>query len=237
MKQAKDPWDYIDAGEYSAAVRAYTKALHKEQLAPNYANRGMAYLSLGEPAKALADFQTAYDLEEYRSDAFTQLSGVALWLAGREAEAAKVWHDLVLEIEHGEIDYSDEAGGVGNACLLWFAAVRLQQPTLLTPARRLIKKLCNKNENWLGSIGQFLLGRIDEEQLRDAVSDIPVLFGREMCQAEFYIGIRALEAGRRADYRKAVRAAAKVDTTKIEPEYYLACHEGKRRERKPRKES
>ena len=41
----------------------------------------------------------------------------------------------------------------------------------------------------------FLLGLLDESQLRERISDVPILRERELCQAEFYVGVAALQGG------------------------------------------
>lgn len=165
-----------------------------------------------------------------RGDYYLQLVGVAHWLAGRESQAASTWYDLVSAMEQGKIDYSDAAGGVESACLLWFAAVRLGQQNLLKAARRLLRKKVknNRSSNWPGPVAKFLLGRLTPDQLRGKVADVPVLRERELCEAEFYIGVRSLEANDRPAAGKAFRTAAKLDTAKVEKEYYLASHELKR---------
>jgi hypothetical protein len=45
-----------------------------------------------------------------RSDAYLQLIGLVLWLKGQEIEAAEQWHNLIKEMDSGEIVFSDMAG-------------------------------------------------------------------------------------------------------------------------------
>jgi tetratricopeptide (TPR) repeat protein len=231
-----DPWDLIKAGRYGEAIERYSSRLRRDKSSPNYMNRGLAYLNTGDFDSALADFQAADKAEQFKSDDPLQAIGVAHWLGGRRIEAATVWHDLVLATERGKIQYSDAAGGVESAHLLWFAAVRLGRVELLIPARRLLKKKAAKPtgglcsiESWPGPIALFLLGRIKEERLRSEISDVPILRERELCQAEFYIGVRALEAGERARARKAFKRAADLDDAILENEFYLARHEYSKR--------
>jgi|GEM_PF-1207732 len=229
-----DPWNLIESGQYEQAVRAYTSRLRRDKSGPNYCNRALAYLNLGEYDKALADFRAADAMEITTHDDYLQSIGVAQWLAGRESEAASTWRDLVHGHERGKVQYTDAAGGVESPCLLWFAAVRLGQDELLKPARRLLKeKVRSKNgwiENWPGPIAKFLLGQITEAELRSEVEpQIPVLHERELCQAEFCIGVRRLQLGDHAGAKRAFRAAARLTAAKIENEFYLALRESKRR--------
>jgi tetratricopeptide (TPR) repeat protein len=233
-----DPWNLIESGQYELAVRAFTARLRRDKSSRNYEARGFAYLNIGDYDSALADFRAADAVHVTTSDAYLQDAGVAQWLAGRELEAASTWRDLVLAHEQGKIQYSDFAGGVESPCLLWFAAVRLGQDQLLKPARRLLKeKTGRKNawriKSWPGPIAKYLLDRITEDQLRSKVEpEIPILHERQLCEAEFYIGVRRLQAGDQAGAKKAFRAAARLTPAKIENEYYLALHESKRPLRK-----
>jgi tetratricopeptide (TPR) repeat protein len=230
-----DPWDLIDEDHYAEAVDAFKKRLKRDKRGLNYYNRGIAYLNLGEYDNALADFQAADDRSEYSSDGYLQSVGVAHWLAGRESQAAATWEDLVIAIERAEIQYTDGAGGVGSPCLLWFAGVRLGQANLGELARRVLKNKVNTEvgrnwciDNWPGPIARFLLGQMDEERLRERIGAVPILRERELCQAEFYIGVRAHQVGDRFAAKKAFRRAAQLHAAKIENEYYLAKHESKR---------
>jgi hypothetical protein len=227
------PWKHIESGQYQQAVRSFTYCLRRHKSGPNYANRGIAYLNLGQYDKALADFRTADEVHPSRTDGYLQTMGIAQWLAGRESEATTTWHALVIAHERGKIQYSDGAGGVESPSLLWFAAVRLGRSELLKAARHLLKaKASSKNwrcQSWPAPIAKFLLGRIKEDRLRSQVADVPPLLrARQLCQAEFYIGVRRLQQGDYAGARKAFRTAAKLTEATLADEYYLALHESKR---------
>jgi hypothetical protein len=114
--------------------------------------------------------------------------------------------------------------------------VLLGQDNLVKLARRLFRtKLTSKTRrnwsphNWAGPVARFLVGQLDEERLRALVCDVPVLHERELCQAEFYIGVRAIQLGDTVAAKRAFRRAAQLDAAKIENEYYLAKHEATRR--------
>lgn len=229
-----DPWQLIVGGQYADAVVAYSKALREKESGPNHSNRGMAYLNLGEYDKALADFEAADKCFSHSSDGYLQSAGVALWLAGRESEAVATWQNLVLAVERRKIKYTDGAGGVSSACLLWFAGARLRLDHPIEVASRLLMtKVASKNgrnwriENWPGPIAEFLLERLSEPELREKITDVPIARERELCQAEFYVGVRALHAGERAEAERAIAKAAELHAAKIEHEYYLARHETK----------
>jgi hypothetical protein len=234
-----DPWYLIEAEKYNEAIEAVTASIQRDASIPGrtlrYGTRAMAYLNLGDFENALADFLKANQSAAYTSDGNLRLAGVAHWLAGRESEAIAIWQDLVLAMERGKIQYSDGAGGVRTACVLWFAGTRLGQQPLLEISERLLRKTVDakggrnwKIDNWPGPIAKFLLGEIDKQELRAAIDDVPVLRDRETCQVEFYIGAQALAMGDESLARQAFRDAAKLPVAKLEDEYYLAKHELKR---------
>lgn len=231
-----DAWDFIRRGHCRKAVKAFTTKLRRDKSGPNYCGRGIAYLNLGQYDRALTDFHAANDSLAHTSIGYLESAGVAHWLSGREADAAAIWYDLVIAVERGKVQYTDGAGGVEPACLLWFAAIRLREEKLLESARRLIKKKVSMRNgrnwtisNWPGPIATFLLGRLDEAKLRDRIIEVPIARERQLCQAEFYIGVRALQDGQRPKARRAFRRAADLHAARIENEYYLATFEAHRR--------
>jgi tetratricopeptide (TPR) repeat protein len=225
-------WGHVESGDYQQAVLSFTSRLRRDKSTANYCNRGIAYLGLSEYDEAIADFRAADGAHPSSSDGCLQFVGMAQWRAGRESAAASTWHDLVIAFEQGKIHYTDAAGGVESPSLLWFAGVRLGQPRLLRVSRRMLRTLTHARngriENWPGPVARFLLGRIGEARLRSLVTDTPILRERELCQAEFYIGVRRLQRGDRDGARDAFRAAARMTNAKLENEYYLAVNESKR---------
>jgi tetratricopeptide (TPR) repeat protein len=224
-----DAWKLIKANRFRDAVSLLTAELSDEPSVPLYNNRGMAYLHLGEFQKALSDFRAADDITR-REDGGERpgaMSGVALWLAGEHQRAVSIWTRGTEAMLAGSIRYTDAAGGVSIANLLWFASIRLHEPAGQTLATKLLrKKLRTKqSQSWPGPISRFLLGGIDEPQLRAAAARTRILRERELCQAEFYVGVAAFEADRQR-YYELMRASAKYGSlAKLEAEYYLATYE------------
>jgi len=223
-------------GEYKKAIEAFTRKLRREQSSLNYSGRAEAFLRLQDYDRALADFYTASAVHPYSSTHWFERVGVVQWLARRENAAAGTWLDLVLKLECGKIQYTDGAGGVEPGFLLWFASVRLGSSDFLDAARRLLKKKvqakCGRNwtiENWPGPIAKFLLGMFTESQLRERISDVPIVHEQELCQAEFYLAVHALQEGHHAESIKGFRKAARLHEGNIENEYDLAQRESRRR--------
>jgi tetratricopeptide (TPR) repeat protein len=231
-----DPWKLIEKRRYLGAIEAFTRRLRREPSENNYAGRAEAYFNLKDYNPALADFHAANAAAMHTSTHYLERIGVVNWLAGRLNTAAGTWLDLVLDTERGKIAYADGAGGVQPGCLLWFAAVSLGRTDLLTPARRLLEKKVNTKagtnwciENWPGPIAMFLLGALDESQLREKLIDVPIAHERELCQAEFYVGVKSLQHGDVIQARRAFRRSASLHDASIENEYDLAQREGRRR--------
>jgi len=223
-------------GRYRDAIEACTKQLHREESEIVYAGRAEAYFNLKDYDRALADFQSANAVATDTSTDNLERIGVVNWLARREYTAAGTWLDLVLACDRGKIDYADAAGGVEPGCLLWFAAVRLEFKELLIPARRLLEKKvaakgsgCCHIDNWPGPIAMFLLGMLDEPQLREKIIEVPIARERELCQAEFYVAVKALQDGDPVKAKLAFRKAAALHDASIENEYDLAQRESRRR--------
>ena len=65
-------------------------------------------------------------------------------------------------------------------------------------------------------------------EVRQLMEDLPI-DERELCQAEFYVGVRALQDADKVRAMKAFKTAAEVGSATFDNEYYLAAHEFKRR--------
>lgn len=227
----------LELGKYEEAIESFTRALRKEPSQFIYSGRAEAHFKLKDYDAAIADLHLANGVATHTNTGYFERMGVINWLAGRENTAAGVWLDLVLATERGKLQYTDGAGGVEPGCLLWFAAVSLGRLELLVPARRLLQKKVDSQsgrnwriENWPGPVAMFLIGLLNESQMRDRITDIPPAAREcETCQAEFYVGVKALEAGQVPQARQAFRKCAALHEASAENEYDLAQREGRRR--------
>jgi hypothetical protein len=242
VEKPVDAWTLLETRQSRKAIEVFTRKLRKEPSAIHYSGRAQAYLQLKDYDRALADFHLAKAAAVWTSTHYFERIGVVNWLARRECLAAATWLELVLATERGKIQYADAAGGVEPGCLLWFAAVSLGCEELLVSARRLLqgkvvekggRGRCCRIENWPGPVALFLLGTLDETQVRQRISDVPILRQRQLCQTEFYVAVRALEQN---DVKKAMshfRKAASLHAAWMENEYDLAQRESRRRKRLP----
>ena len=97
--------------------------------------------------------------------------GVSYWLLGRDDEAVAEWRGAK------DAKYQDAAGGVdGAACSLFYASVRLSDGELRSEFERYCKRLCRRREaaNWPGPLGEFVLGRLTEADLRSKITPRPI---------------------------------------------------------------
>lgn len=225
-----DPWQLIKDGQFSDAVDAYTQQLTETRTVPSFRNRAIAHLNLGHLDLAMADFESAEGIGHSRSDGNLKSIGVVHWLSGRESDAVKAWNEAVNLLERNKIQFTDGAGGVQSPSLLWFAGARLNDARLQKSANHLLKRLLKTRQanNWPGPIGRLLLQRLDAETLRSSVSSVPVLRERELCQAEFYISVQALDGDGRKQYIDGLRRASDLTAALLENEFYLARHELRR---------
>lgn len=218
-------------GKIDEAIAIYSRRIEKNLSSSNLDARGFAYLYQNQLDKALADFEMAEKVSKQvnlgPTDGYLQDVGIALWLKGKEQEAADVWHGLVQDHLAGKIEYSDRAGGVESGNLLWFAACFEKFRHYQKPAEKLLKKKCKlkRIKYWPGPVAQYLLGNISEENLKVAARESGSRAERHLCQASFYIGAKALLNGDKRRFREAMAEVTSGELSFIEKEYYLARHE------------
>lgn len=172
----------------------------------------------------MADFEMAEKVNNQesriRSAGYLQMVGVTLWLKGGEQEAADLWYSVMQDIDARKIAYTDAAGGVTSGALLWYASCFEGLGHYRKPAEKFLKKKANlkRNRIWPGPIAQYLLGNLPEEDL--------ILLAREskkqICQAYFYVGAKALQSGDKKWFREAMASTVNSECL-IKNEYYLAC--------------
>jgi tetratricopeptide (TPR) repeat protein len=227
-----DTWDLIKTGRYSEAVELLTDELRKQAQPYLYSNRGIAYLNLQQFDHAREDFEAAEETSASRGDSYRLHVSAVQWLQGFETEAAETWEAVVRDLDNGEIVYTDAAGGVEAPALLWFAGVRLDQPELCNAATKSLRKTLRSKRatSWPGVIGQLVLRRGVASDGQSAVSNVPILRERQLCQAEFYIAWSACHDGRYEDWRRALSQCARLDVALLEEELYLSKHELRRLE-------
>ena len=222
-----DPWMLAKDGHFAAAIAAYSSCLKESPTVPNYRNRALCYLNLGELDAALADFEAAEAIRKSSGDVNLKSIGVVHWLAGRPEEATAIWEQAVQGLDSGKLTYTDAAGGVESPSLLWFAAVRLGDKEKRQAAERSLQRVrrTGRRDCFPAAIGPFLLGDQTAEGVRASISDVPIRRERDLCKVEFYVAAKALAEGRPTEYQQGLRRCVKHSVAILENELYLARYE------------
>jgi len=99
--------DYDEAGNYSAAIKSYTKALAiKPDYAHAYIKRGVAYYILGKYQKAIQDYNKAILLNENYANAFYN-RGLAYYELGEYQKAIQNYNKAILLNENYAYAYNN----------------------------------------------------------------------------------------------------------------------------------
>ena len=227
-----DPFYLIRQKKFDEAIKIYSEKLNNKLHAPSLANRGTAYLNIGDFDSALKDFKKAEEIYNKempdRADGYLKLVGLTLWLKGEKNEAANLWCNLARDLDAKKIVFSDSAG-VLSGTLLWYASFTKE----INQFRELAEKYLNNRiklssiKHWPGPVAQYLLGRIFEEGLiKAAHSNSEILTHRQLCQAYFYIGVKALSNSDLENFQKNIaKSVTYGETSLLEIEYYLAKNE------------
>jgi tetratricopeptide (TPR) repeat protein len=219
----------VITNRFRDAIDLLTEEIGKKPSTALHNNRGMAYLHLREFQRALADFRRAEEIsiKALGGECDKSRCGLALWMSGEREQAASLWAEGAQLMADGKIAYTDAAGGVSIGNLLWFAAKRLQNAVHHNLAIKLLRKKLRSKQSraWPGPVSRFIVDTITEVEFRASVSSTPILRERQLCQAEFYIGVAAFGSDDRK-YQQAMRLSSELGAiSKLEDEYYLALHE------------
>lgn len=151
--------------------------------------------------------------------------GIALWILDKKEEAILNW------FKSDQTNFQDAAGGLDGFLLIYFASIRLNDDKLKKEAMRSIKKKINNktNYNWPSPLTYYLLGRLNEDQLKTYVDiDTPILRERQLCQMDFIIGIKLLENGDLFGYKqKLIESIHYSENAYLQKFFYLAKAEAK----------
>lgn len=228
-------FDLFRAGQPKEAVGAYTTELALSQSPVTFANRALAHLALGDYAAALSDSRAADELYKRRTgertDGYLQQAGVALWLSGDRIKAFELFLEIVAGLEQNDFDFSDRAGGMGSALLLWYSSVVTGSQEGSNHACRFLKSRIDAGGSryWPGPVGEHVVGLLNYPALMKAAQQSQPLALRRGCQAAFYAAVCAREHGDRSLSRDLLKFAVEYgEESAIELEYYLALDEMKR---------
>jgi hypothetical protein len=148
--------------------------------------------------------------------------GIAHWALGNPKQAIQAW----LSAEN--CAYTDAAGGMQLQIILYFAGLRTQDEKLSARSLQKIKKLAGEDAavNWPGALGPYILNQTDAEKVQAAISTVPILKERELCQKSFVDGIKELEHNNKKGYIHALQACISYRPhSYLEPLHHLAMAE------------
>jgi tetratricopeptide (TPR) repeat protein len=219
-----DPWQFMQAGEYSTAIDAYSEQIRSTPGPPWYAGRALAHLASGQYDLAIRDYETANRLALPTCGGYRQWLATVHWVAGQHDKAQQTWRTLVMELDRGAITYTDAAGGVEHGCNLWFAGVSTGDDGCVALARSSMRRLLfrQRAKNWPGPIAAFVLDQIPEREMLSCVSDVDGLRQRQLCQALFYAAINQRTLDNESGFWERITQAVSDGRAFLEMEYFLA---------------
>jgi hypothetical protein len=181
--------------------------------------------------------------------------GAALWMTGEFSEACKSWEHEIQRLKAKEATHTDGAGGVIVPALLWWAAAHNGLADFATPATTELKKRWKTKHTqrslWPGSIANYILGGIDDVRflttaeiaqsasfrlgadgelvmVPGARTPNPILVGKALTKATFYISGKRLLSGDGTGYGECLMSAASHVVETVEMEWFLARYEVER---------
>jgi hypothetical protein len=199
---------------------------------------GIAHLWLGNYQTAWEHFDRANRDHPKSMSGFYAKAGVAKWCLDESEEAVNQWR---IGLECGYADL----GRVHLPLLLFIASVIKPQVFSRTEAEAILTARLNDLDvnSWPATLVGFVLGRIDEQQLRTLgpryYNWIPGWPAQFHWLADFYVGIVDYSHGNAVGFNKAMRKAALISWDEYEPrgglflsklwaeEFFIARHEAR----------
>jgi len=212
-------WQLLQDGRFEEACSTADREYSETQSLLALRNKVYALLRLDRNREAAILCDDIIGLDGGNSDSDYISLGVAQWRDGRRIEAVATWQ-LASDTKH-----TDAAGGVDVWLLCYFAAVKLADKTLMNRSESKLKSIGKRRSiaNWPGAVALFILGKLTEDELLATRSEQPLLRARQLCKAEFYIGVMRLISGDLAGYRVHMhRSLSYGAVCPLGPEYYLA---------------
>lgn len=221
MEKKNNCWDLIKQKRFDEAYKVADEEYKKTNSERSLGNRAIVLMNLKKYNEALEDYLEFRKINKFNSDWEFTSAGSVYWILEKHLEAIKMWREGLNK------PYTDAAGGVQIPCLLYYAAVSLKNEDLEKEAINLLKKKFKTKKtkiNFPGSIAGYIIGKIDEENLMNSLSDQTILRERQLCKVTFYIAINCLKAGHIERFYKLLEEC-RFSNAYLEDEYYLAISE------------
>ncbi len=219
-------WELVKNGDYEQACLVADEEFKQTSSVLPLRNKVFALLRLKQFADAAALCDRIIAKQHGDTDSDFAFLGTSHWLDGRPDQAIAAWRAAT------NTTYTDAAGGVEIGLLLLYASLRRSDESLRQEAESQLSRLSKQPEikNWPGSIAPFVLHKCGESDLLSTLSAQPVLRAKQLCQADFYIGLRRLAEGdKRGWIEQLVQSTSHGAICLMKQEFYLA--DGELRER------
>ncbi|RDC58433.1 hypothetical protein DU508_00040 [Pedobacter chinensis] len=226
MEQEASVWDLIELDLFEkACLRADKEFLEKNSLT-SLRNKVYALFNLEKYEDAVKLESDIISIDNESASDFVFM-GIALWNLSRENEAIKTWE------EAEKVPYQDASGGLDVLFLLYFASIQSGNKKFqIEILKRIKKKVKNKsNINWPEPIAHYLLDEMNEDELLNYISNVPILRERQLCQMDFVIGVKYLEKKDKYGYLKKLKDCISYGSNSYLQKFlYLAKSELKKNE-------
>ncbi len=221
-------WQATLEGDYPRALEIFNVVLRRAASLGATQNRGITRLLAGDAEGALIDFMSTRSFGPSNRNAI--FIGTALWLNHRQHLACKDWEYEIEQLWLKNIVYSDAAGGVLPAALLWWGSAHSGFHMYKDVAEQQLKRLKQTQRcrcNWPGPVASFILGDIDENDFLASAggSAYAQINLRRQCQAQFYIGATYLADGDEEGYKNQLQKGLAEGSNISDAEYHLAHYE------------
>ena len=227
-------WQATIEGNYEAACLMWEAILSADKRFPYLNNFGITLLLAGNTERAVEIFREARNMPPKHIT--TPLLGAALWLNGEFESACNEWNQEIQRLKAKEIVYTDAAGGVRVASLLWWSATHNGFGHWRKVAEDELKLRLHTSQsikNWPRPVATFLLGNIQASKLfieaQNRYSNVAEVQNRESC---FYAGAKYLALGDTLESHKAYANTISANSNLVargltiaRAEYHLASYE------------
>jgi len=236
-----NPWEMILTRKYAEAAGSYGAELSKHPDDPGLlSSYAIAMRGLGRLVEALNAFRRANSLASARLNGETQpyleQIGSTLWLLGRHDEAIQTFTAAVDGIVQGSIKFADNAGGVSQGVLLWYAGLSAPDVKAKTHAIKYLAKLAKKAraKYWPGPLALLVLGLKTSEGVLEEIcgtADLDecirraggdLLTRRRLVKTLFYLAACERDKNDERKCHTLMAKCAGIENPVLEVEWYLA---------------
>jgi len=225
-----ETWNLFFNSPSEQFVELFKKEFERTNQAPDLTNLGTVYLDTNRIQEARDAFRRALEMDKQARTVeltFTLL-GISEWFLGNFNEAIKLWEQSL------DAQFADEAGGVEGPALMWYGALRTENPKLKARAEKLVGRFWKIKDPttlnfWPGpvAVAGYILDRVDTHTFLNVWQcENRTLELRRLCRANFWTGVKCDVPQTAREFFEEAFTNSKVAI--LEPEYFLAKWEFQR---------